>query len=110
MAAQKSLAFAESVVTVHLTLASEPGLLPDGTEAWDIESKIMNPGDTLPLKLMPPYLSEAVREGKVPGLIAMTQAQAKKVTEFYQSEKGLGAAYLESEEQEDDPDFPAEEF
>lgn len=109
MANQKSLAFAESAVTVHVKLASEPGELPDGTKAWDVESKIMTPGETLPLNLMPPYLSEAIREGKVPGLVAMTHAQAKKTTEFYNAQTGLGAAYVASEEQEEDPDFPVEE-
>lgn len=106
--ATKNTAFAESTVTVHVALASEPGKLPDGSEAWDVESKIMNRGDTLPLSVMPPYLSEAIKKGKVPGLILMTEAQAKKASDFY---KGAGNAevFIQTDEVSD-PNFPAEEI
>jgi len=110
MAAAKTVAFAENVVTVHVARTSEPGLLPDGSEAWDVESQIMVPGDTLPLSVMPPYLRDSIKSGKVPGLIAMTEAQAKKVRQFYDNQTGIGAAYVNSEEQESDPDFPVQEF
>ena len=76
--APTKVAFAENVITVHVKRTSEPGLLPDGTEGWDVVSKIMAPGESMPLSDMPPYLSDAVKEGKVPGLKALTPAQAKK--------------------------------
>jgi hypothetical protein len=108
MAAAKTVAFAENTVTVHVARSSEPGVLPDGSEAWDVESKILAPGMTLPLSEMPPYQSEAIKGGKVPGLIALTAAQAKRVEEAYKQQLGLGA-YI-SAEQESDPTFPAEEY
>lgn len=107
MAAQKSLAFAETAMSVHLKLSDEPNLLADGTQVWDIESRVISAGTTLPLKDMPPYLSEAVKEGRVPGLVAMTQAEAKKVEEFYGKQFSASAF---ASEQEDDPNFPAQEF
>ena len=109
MAAQKkTVAFAESAVTVHVARASEPGVLPDGSEAWDVESITLKPGQTLPLAEMPPYQAELITSGKSPGLVALTQAQAKRVEEAYAQQMGIGA-YI-SAEQESDPDFPAEEF
>jgi hypothetical protein len=107
MAASKTVAFAESVVTVHLTRTSEPGVLPDGSEAWDVESKIMQAGETLPLAVMPPYLSEAIKSGNVPGLVAITEAQAKKVSKFIDEQQTIGS--FVNDEQESDPSFPAEE-
>lgn len=108
-APKKTVAFAENAVTVHVALVSEPGVLPDGSEAWDVESKIMSPGTTLPLSVMPPYQAEAIRGGKVPGVIALTATQAKRIEEAYAQQFGIGA-YLASEEQESDPAFPATEF
>lgn len=105
---KKTVAFAEDTVTVHRTLSREPGVLPDGSEAWDIESVILTSGQTLPLADMPPYQVELVTSGKVPGLIALTPAQAKRVEEAYAQQMGIGT-YV-SAEQESDPDFPAEEF
>lgn len=109
MAAQKkTVAFAEDTVTIHVARSSEPGVLPDGSEAWDVESKILAPGQTFPLDEMPPYQSELIRSGKSPGLIALTAAQAKRVEEAFAQHMGIGA-YI-SAEQESDPNFPAEEF
>jgi len=108
MAASKTVAFAESVVTVHVKLASEPGVLPDGSEAWDVESQIMRPGDTLPLAIMPTYLSEAIKGGKVPGLVAITEAQAKKADAFYKQQMTVGE--FVGDETESDPNFPAQEI
>ena len=109
--ATEKVAFAESVVTVHVKRMSEPGLLPDGTEGWDVESKIMRPGETMSLSVMPPYLSDAIKGGQVPGLKLMTEAQAKKRTEFLQEMMGLSSpSEAEKEEQEEDPEFPVEEI
>lgn len=108
-AAKKTVAFAESPVNVHLARTSEPGVLPDGSEAWDVESKIMSAGTTIPLSEMPPYQAEAIRDGKVPGVIALTAAQAKRVEEAFAQQFGIGA-YLASDETESDPAFPAEEY
>lgn len=109
MAAQKkTVAFAESPVMVHMSRTSEPGVLPDGTTAWDVESKLMSIGTTMPLSKMPPYQAEAIRSGKVPGLIALTEAQAKRVEEAFAQNLGIGA-YVNAE-QESDPAFPAEEI
>ena len=108
-APKKTVAFAESPVTVHVARTSEPGVLPDGSEAWDVESHIMSRGTTMPLADMPPYQAEAIRNGKVPGLIALTQQQAKRIEEAYKQSMGLGA-YISVEEQESDPAFPAEEY
>lgn len=106
------VAFAESAVTVHVKRVSEPGLLPDGGEAWDVESKIMLPGETLSLSEMPPYLSDAIKGGRVPGLKAMTPTQARQRVELLQELGGLSpsAGKATAEEQEDDSEFPVEEF
>ena len=110
-AVSEKVAFAENAITVHVKRMSEPGLLPDGTEAWDVESKLMRPGQTMPLSDMPPYLSDAIKEGQVPGLKAMTPAQVKKRVEFYSEMMGLNSPDESSnEEQEEDPGFLAEEF
>ncbi len=108
MAAAKTVAFAEDTVTIHVALSSEPGVLPDGSEAWDVESKIMSRGETLPLAIMPPYLREAVKSGKVPGLVAITETQAKKAKAFYDQQISIGD--FVGSEQETDPNFPTEEF
>lgn len=105
----KKVAFAESTVTVHVKRVSEPSLLPDGTQVWDVESKIMLPGETISLVELPPYLSNAVELGEVPGLKAMTPNQVKQRVELYQEIGMLNSpAELVSEEQEDS-EFPAEE-
>lgn len=106
--AKKTVAFAEEAVTVHVTRSREPGVLPDGSEAWDIESVVLTPGQTLPLAEMPPYQVKLITSGESPGLIALTQAQAKRVEEAYSQKLGIGA-YI-SAEQESDPAFPAEEI
>ena len=108
MATAKTVAFAEIPVTIHVKRSSEPGVLPDGTEAWDVESKNMSAGQTFPLSDMPPYLSEAVKGGKVPGLVAVTEAQAKKIAKFMETNMGIGA--FVGSEQESDPNFPAQEY
>ena len=106
--AEEKVAFAERPVTVHVTLSSEPSTLFDGSEAWDIESKILLPGETMPLSEMPPYLRESIKLGQVPGLKAMTPAQAQKTIDAYNNAMGFNS---EPEEViEDDPEFPAEEF
>jgi len=106
----KKVAFAESAVTVHVKRVSEPSLLPDGTQVWDVESKLMLPGETIPLIELPPYLSNAVEAGSTPGLKAMTPNQVKQRVELYQ-ELGIlnSPAEPELEEQEEDSEFPAEE-
>jgi hypothetical protein len=110
-ATQEKLVLAESAVTIHVKRVSEPGLLPDGTEGWDIESKILFPGETMPLDDMPPYLSNAVKKGEVPGLKLMTPAQAKKhaaqVKAYYE---GIQVPPTSENEAEEDPEFPAEEI
>jgi len=104
----KTVAFAEDTVTIHVARSSEPGVLPDGSEAWDVESRILTPGMTIPLSDLPPYQAELIRSGKSPGIIALTQLQAKRVEEAYKQQTGIGA-YI-SAEQESDPAFPAEEI
>jgi len=104
----KTVAFAEEAVTVHVARNSEPGVLPDGSEAWDVESITLKPGQTMPLAEMPPYQVDLIKSGKSPGLVALTQAQAKRVEEAYAQQMGIGS-YI-SAEQESDPAFPAEEY
>lgn len=100
--ANPTVAFAESVMTIHVKRTSEPGLLPDGTEGWDVISKIMLPGDSILLSKMPPYLSDAVKNGTVPGLKALTSAQAK------QRAKAMETGYISFEEAEEESDTAIE--
>lgn len=109
-AASKSVAYALDTSTVHVKVHSAPTKSPDGSEVWDIESKMLLPGETMPLSDMPPYLSEAIKSGKVPSLRAITEAQAKKVAKFREAALEAGNAFTEMEIQEDDPNFPAEEY
>lgn len=109
-APKKNVAFAQEATTIHVKLASEPGTLPDGTEAWDIESRILNAGESVSLSDLPDYLAQAVRSGTAPGLIAITEAQAKKAANFKNAAEMAFDAFSVSEEQESDPNFPAEEY
>jgi len=109
-ATTKTVALAQEAVTIHVKLASEPSPLPDGSEAWDIESKILEPGETVSLDELPPYLSSAVKSGAAPGLVAITKAQADKVSGFKAASLETIEAFGHSEEQESDPNFPAEEY
>jgi len=104
----EKVAFAENVVTVHVAAVSEPGLLPDGSEAWDVESKVMVPGETLPLSSMPTYLREAIVGGKVPGLVAMTPAQAKRRVDTYNHALGIGS-FPELDDEELDSEVSEDE-
>lgn len=107
--AETRVAFAESAVAVHVARVSEPGLLPDGTEAWDVDSKVLHPGEFIPLSQMPKYLADAVKKNEVPGLRLMTQAAAKRTVEAWNSVQGSPAA-MEDLETEEDPEFPVEEI
>jgi len=109
MAIAEKVAFAETAITVHVKRASEPSLLPDGEEVWDVESKIMLPGEIMSLSEMPPYLSDAVKGGHVAGLKALTPTQAKQRTESYNEIMGLSSP-AEATEQEEDSEFPPEEI
>jgi hypothetical protein len=110
-APKKNVAFAEQAVTVHVKIASESSQLPDGSEAWDIESKVLEPGETVPFSDLPPYLSEAIRDGSAPGLTAITATQAKNVAQFKAANLEAAQALIaEEEEQVSDPNFPAEEY
>lgn len=100
--ANPTVAFAESVMTVHVKRTSGPGLLPDGTEGWDIVSKTMLPGDSILLSKMPPYLSDAIKNGSVPGLRALTSAQAK------QRAKAMETGYVVFDEAEEESDTATE--
>lgn len=111
MATSNKVVFAESAVAVHVALASEPSQLPGGNEVWAVESRVMHPGETLPLSAMPPYLSESVKNGEVPGLKVMTPAQAKRRADSYREMMGLGPSEnLEDKEQEEESDLSAEEI
>jgi hypothetical protein len=112
----EKVAFAEMPLTVHVKRTSEPGLLPDGTEAWDVESKLMSPGDSMPLSDMPPYLAEAIKAGEVEGIKLLTQKQIDERAELVRAiAKGLStpasfAGRDDEPEERDDPEFPTEEY
>jgi hypothetical protein len=80
MANENRVAFADgSAVTVHVKLSDSPsGKSPEGEDLWDVESKVLAPGDYIELSKLPPYLSDAVKAGKVPFLVSMTLSAAKK--------------------------------
>lgn len=107
--AEEKLAFAETTVSVHIARASEPGLLPDGTEAWDVDSRILSPGETIALAELPKYQRDAASKGQIPGLKVMTQAAAKKRVELYNDLVGAQDAVAPPEFAEEDPEFPVEE-
>jgi len=109
-ATDKKVAFVERAMAVHIKRTNEPSKMPDGSEAWDIESKVFNRGETIPLDNLPPYLSEKVKAGKVPGLKALTSAQIKTRKELIDELNGLGTLAITDEGQDNNPDFPAEEL
>lgn len=100
--APNKVAFAERPVTIHLKRSSEPNLLPDGEQAWDVEAKVLSAGQFVPLSELPPYLSEAVREGNSPGLVALTPKQAENRMKFVTE----GFSALENDEEEEEQETP----
>lgn len=108
MAKTEKVAFAEAAVTVHVARSSEPGLLPDGTEAWDVESKVLAPGDILPLSQMPKYLSEAVEKGTIVGLRAMTPTAARKRAEEFNTYGFLSGVTEPDDSSTQEPDTTEE--
>jgi hypothetical protein len=75
---EEKVAFAERAVTVHVARSSEPTLLADGKELWGVDSKVLAPGEFMPLSQFPKYLSDAVKKGNVEGLKMMTVSAAKR--------------------------------
>lgn len=102
------LALAETAIALHVKRGTEPGLLPDGSEGWDIDSRILFPGETLPLSELAPYQADAIAEGKVDGVVAVTPGQLKQRIEMYN--KVMGLSSTPEEVAESDPEFPVEEF
>ena len=72
--------FAEDAATVHIK-AGDPQEYPDGTLFEPIESRVLSPGETLPLSEVPSYLKALVEKGEAPGLVLLTPNQAKKLQE-----------------------------
>lgn len=108
--AETKVAFAESAVVVHIARSAEPGLLPDGTEGWDVDSKVLLPGETVALSEMPPYLRNAVKKGEVPGLKLLTPAAAKRRVDTWNDLAGIASPPVALEEEfEQDSEFPIEE-
>ena len=106
----KKVAFVERAMAVHIKRGNEPGTLPDGSEAWDVESRVFNRGESIPLKDLPPYLSEAVKAGKVPGLKALSTAEIKQRAEIIAEYNQMGSFEISDEGPDNSPEFPAEEF
>lgn len=72
--------FAEDAATVHITAGDEV-TLADGSKHVPVESRVLHPGETLPLSEVPSYLKELVEKGEAPGLVLLTPNQAKKLQE-----------------------------
>jgi hypothetical protein len=72
--------FAERAATVHIKAGDEV-TLPDGNLHVPIESRVLAPGETLPLSEVPSYLKASVEKGEAPGLVLLTPNQAKKLQE-----------------------------
>lgn len=108
MAKTEKVAFAEAAVTVHVARSSEPGLLPDGTEAWDVESKVLAPGEFLPLSQMPKYLSEEIEKGSIVGLRAMTPTAARKRADEFRTYGFLSSTSEPEDSSTQEPDTTEE--
>src|SRR5574338_68073 len=98
MATTEKVIFAEDAATVHI-ISGDVEELPDGTKYEPHESRVLKPGETLQLSEVPSYLREAVKEGKAPGLVLLTPAQAKKILK--QADLARAVGILESEEDEE---------
>lgn len=77
-ATTEKVIFAEDAATVHI-LDGDVVEFPDGSKFEPTYSKVLNPGETLELSVVPSYLREAVLKGEAPGLTLLTPTQAKRL-------------------------------
>lgn len=113
MPAAAKMVLVEAPTVVHIRRTDEPGLLPDGSEGWDVEARVMAPGESIPLEDIPPYLAERIEAGEVPGLKALTKRQISERAELVREiSAGFStpASFASVPDQEDDQTFPAEEY
>lgn len=79
--ADKKVVLAESDATVHKLFApgAEPEVDQFGRKLYAVESQVLRAGDTVDADMLPPYLLDAVKAGKVENLKLMSESQAEKV-------------------------------
>ena len=92
--------FAEEAATVHV-LSGDVVKNPDGTLFEPHESRVLTPGETLPLSEVPSYLKELVEKGEAPGLSLLTPAQAKKLNEKADKLKATAVVTLDDDDEDE---------
>lgn len=79
--AETKVLLAESDATVHVLFGAgaEPEVDQFGRAMYAVESKVLRAGETVDADMVPPYVLEAVKSGKVENLKLMSASQAEKV-------------------------------
>lgn len=75
--ATNKVVFATEEVTLHLLMSETQN--EDGT--YNTQSQVFLPGQFVDQEKVPPYLLDAIKEGKSPGLELMTESKASELSE-----------------------------
>lgn len=82
MAETNKVLFAEVPTTVHVKLSDDPVKNPlTNEETFAVESRVLAPGQYVPVEKVAPYVLEHAKQGKAAGLVVMTETKAKEVAE-----------------------------
>lgn len=72
--------FADVGLTIHVLMTEKPVKWQE-FKLYDVKSKVLAPGDSVPLSDLPPYQLEAVKNGKIEGARIVTQEEATRLNE-----------------------------
>lgn len=76
---EKKVVFASDTVGVHVLLNKEATDKDQfGNEHYLTESKVLLPGQYVSVDVLPPYVLESVKSGKVPALKIMDESRAEE--------------------------------
>ena len=67
---EKKIVFAEADVTLHKVLG--PAVTVGKEKLWNVESVVLEPGDTFEFDQLPPYQQNAVLNDEIEGLKLLT--------------------------------------
>lgn len=71
--------FAEQDLTIHVKLSSEPVKAITGELLWNTESRMLFPGQSIPISDLPDYLVESLKAGRVAGARLVTSKEADEI-------------------------------
>lgn len=85
---EKKMVFSEADMTVHRVIG--PPVTVGKEKLWNVESVVLEPGDTFDFDLLPPYQQNALLNDKIEGLKLLTQDEVK--ARLAERERVLGLA------------------